>query len=664
MQQINNEKSHYCPHCGKSTDPGEHNPQFLVPGTILQSKFIVGNPLGSGGFGNTYIGWNQVLQCRVAIKEYYPRQFVERHADSVTVSVTDSKMDPRFRSGLHQFLEEARSVARLQDIKGVISIYNFFEANGTGYIVMEYLEGMDVKSILKNRTGAPDYEWCRRVILTVLDTLREVHKRGVLHRDIAPDNIFVTKEGVIKLIDFGAARHASELSNTQSEIILKMGYAPIEQYSRTARQGPYTDLYAVAALFYRMLTGAKPAPANKRAKEDYLKAPSELGIMIPEQAEMAIMVCLNVQPQYRLQSAEEFMEALDGQNFQPVYEPEWILPPVPKEKSSWTTKLAALPVMVKAMILFLALCVLVGGGAGIYFAIRPEKVKTVENLDSGIILVEDCVGKTETEAIENLKKQGFTNIQVSEYEYDPDTAENIVLSQSVGAGTAAMPEDPITLTLSGGTAKFTIKDYTKMSRTELEDYFSERKMPVEIEEDYSDEVEKGKLLAQPLEAGQLCVVGEAGTMTFTYSLGPRSDYEKKMPDLRGLSVKEAKETLKDSGIDLPVKVSKDDDYSSVSKGDISKQKPEKGKKVNIREDDGVTIYTSIGEKPKPTPDPTSPPTPRPRVQSSSSSSSNKSSRSSGKSSKSSSKSNSSSSKKSKSKKSGKPKHLDFGITLN
>lgn len=160
----------------------------------------------------------------------------------MTVSGTVNQQ--RFRTGLLQFLEEARSIATLQDVKGVVQVYNFFEENGTGYIIMEYLEGMDVKTILKHRGQRMDYEWSRRVILTVLHTLREVHKRGILHRDIAPDNIFVTNEGVIKLIDFGAAKHATALANMHTDIVLKAGYAPIEQYSKKTQQGPYTDLYA------------------------------------------------------------------------------------------------------------------------------------------------------------------------------------------------------------------------------------------------------------------------------------------------------------------------------------------------------------------------------------------------------------------------------------
>lgn len=222
MQQISNEKAQICPQCGKSLEAVRQAERFLMPGTVLGGKFLAGYPLGAGGFGNTYIGWDKLLFRRVAIKEFYPEQYCVRGWDGKTVTVTDEKQKFRFTKGRQEFLEEARRVAALHEVQGVVEISNFFEENGTGYIVMEYLEGMDLKTILKKSGNKKEYEWSRRVILSVLYTLREVHKRGVIHRDIAPDNIFVTKEGIIKLIDFGAAKYASAEENT-AEIMLKMG---------------------------------------------------------------------------------------------------------------------------------------------------------------------------------------------------------------------------------------------------------------------------------------------------------------------------------------------------------------------------------------------------------------------------------------------------------
>ena len=148
MHQINDKNLTTCPACGEPLDLSCDTTRFLKPGTVLQGKFIVGKILGAGGFGNTYIGWNKLLQCKVAIKEYFPRQLSYRTEENSTVSVSEATNQERFRAGLNQFLAEARGVAGLQNIKGIIQIYTFFEEYGTGYFVMEYLEGMDVKEVV------------------------------------------------------------------------------------------------------------------------------------------------------------------------------------------------------------------------------------------------------------------------------------------------------------------------------------------------------------------------------------------------------------------------------------------------------------------------------------------------------------------------------------
>ena len=441
MHQLQNERAHTCPQCGKSLAPEQQPDRFLKAGTVLGRKFVVGYPLGAGGFGNTYIGWDKLLFRKIAIKEFYPKQYCARGQDGLQVGVTDERLQTRFQRGLQQFLAEARNVAALHEVQGVVEISNFFEENGTGYIVMEYLEGMDVKSILEKSGNRKDYEWSRRVVLTVLYTLREIHKRGVLHRDIAPDNVFVTNEGIIKLIDFGAAKHASALENS-ADIMLKAGYAPVEQYSREMAQGAYTDMYAVAALFYRMLTGQKPLPVTERLKSDALIIPSEMGISLPEQAELAIMVCLNIQPEYRLQSAEEFMEALGGGDFVPVYEPEWILPPV-KEKKGIFARFGGLTVGAKvaACCAFLVLA----GGAAFAVTVISENMKEIAVAQTAVVM-EDLQGKPAEEAASYLDKlnrrYGWDiRLETENTVFDLTRANGTVQSQSIPPGTALYDPD-------------------------------------------------------------------------------------------------------------------------------------------------------------------------------------------------------------------------------
>lgn len=637
MQQIHDEKLHTCPHCGKSLKIEQTSSKFLAPGTILQGKFIVGCPLGAGGFGNTYIGWNQLLLRKVAIKEFYPEQYSGRADDGITVTVTNDNLQPRFRKGLQQFLEEARSVAALQDIKGVVEISNFFEENGTGYIVMEYLEGMDVKTILKKSENKKDYEWSRRVVLTVLHTLRDIHKRGVLHRDIAPDNIFVTSEGVIKLIDFGAAKHASALANMKSDVVLKIGYAPIEQYSRNAQQGSYTDLYAVAALFYRMLTGQKPIPANERVHQDALIPPSEMGVELPEQAEMAIMVCLNVKPEYRLQSAEEFMEALDGKYFIPVYEPEWILPPA-EERNHLSRKLSGLPVAAKVGICLVGIGLVAGLAAGgVAFSRKcSQNIAGINsNVADGMIRMEDYTGKQYDEAVAELKRQGFQNIAEPQFDFG-SAAEGTVTRQSIDPFEVVDAESELVFTVSGGEEYYSMPDFSGASEKEVIQFFTERNFDVEVHEDpydcevytvkrendnlkkktgkilvsryFSKDVSEGMCYDQSVASGEKWKASQNVSL-FVSMGGEEADFFRKMPEFTNMTKAEVKKKLKSQGLEniVTIQFKESADYSdTVAVGTVMRQSITPGKKINTIKDKGkkLTLYLSAGPEPTPTPNST------------------------------------------------------------
>lgn len=628
MQPIDDKENTTCPHCGEPLALSCDTTKYLKPGTVLQNKFIVGKVLGAGGFGITYIGWNQVLQCRVAIKEYYPRMLSKRSTDGATVTLTDVTKQQRFRIGLHQFLEEAKSIANLQDVKGVIKIFNFFEENGTGYIVMEFLEGMDVKQILKETNNKAGYEWSRRVVLTVLHILRDIHKRGVLHRDIAPDNIFVTKEGVIKLIDFGAAKYVTQMANPHSEIVLKSGYAPIEQYSVKAKQGPYTDLYAVAALFYRLLTGQKPPAANERISEDKLKSLSEFGIKIPQQAEFAIMMCLSVNPQYRLQSAQEFMEALDGADFEPVYEPEWILPDDMKEKEKGLKglgkKLSGLPVAAKAGIVVAMIALIAGLAALTVNLTKQPRLETGQNTSSNGM--PDWVGYgTKIDKAEQKAKQlGLKTSFV--YEYHQEEPQDKIIRCLIN-GADSNEGQKVT---KGATLSFVIASKDKVS---IIDYKNTDKAAIEqdlaarfgnlynkenmIEESYNEEVQKGICYDQTVQPNTVLALSNIEQFKLYLSWGKESDYVVKMPNLSGKSVAQAKKLLAKKHIKVKYKIEQlFDDEAKIGTIVGDGQEPKAGTKINTNSADRyntnhidvVYLWTSKGPEATPTPEPTIAPT--------------------------------------------------------
>jgi len=211
---------------------------------------------------------------------------------------------------LNQFIREAQRLAMLNRFDGVVDIYDAFTENNTAYIVMQFLDGLTVKQML-DANGHIPYGTAREILLRVLRTLKLVHLEGLIHRDIAPDNIFITSQGEIKLLDFGAALLGSETSPRGASVILKPGYAPEEQYRNGGNQGPWTDLYAAAATFYKMVTGITPPESQERLESDKLKRPSQCGVDLPQGVEDALMAALAIRSAERARTVDAFALALE-----------------------------------------------------------------------------------------------------------------------------------------------------------------------------------------------------------------------------------------------------------------------------------------------------------------------------------------------------------------
>lgn len=299
-----------CPYCGyiKGTPPKEV--YYLQPGTVLAGRYEIGTTVGSGGFGIVYRAWDKNLDKMVAIKEYYPMSLVSRAPGTKKVFIYAKKREEEFHTGLERFLEEARNVARFSTHPNIVNVFNFFEENNTAYCVMEYLDGITFKEYIKRQGGMVSEETAVRITMTILDALSDIHKAGIIHRDIAPDNVMILKSGIIKLMDFGAARFSKGDRDEKLTIVLKPGFAPTEQYKGKGRQGPFTDIYAVGAMLYRAVTGVMPEESTNRVKEECLVAPKELNPEISDNLNNAILRAMAVQPELRFQSTDEFKAAL------------------------------------------------------------------------------------------------------------------------------------------------------------------------------------------------------------------------------------------------------------------------------------------------------------------------------------------------------------------
>ncbi len=303
-----------CPHCGFELAEYKAPAHHLKPGTVLAGKYMVGRAIGAGGFGITYAAWDQNLETKVAVKEFFPDGFVARDGGMTkTVTVLPRRESDFYQKGQERFVDEARRLAKFADLPGIVSVKDYFQENNTAYIVMEYAEGQTLKAVLRQQPhGRMDTEIVLAMMEPVMDSLEQVHQAGLIHRDISPDNLMVDDRGRVKLLDFGSARAFVADGQKSLSVMLKPGYTPEEQYRSRGSQGPWTDVYALCATIYRAITGRMPPESLDRMGEDNLKRPSELGVSIRPAQEEALLKGLAVYKKDRIQSIGELRTMLSA----------------------------------------------------------------------------------------------------------------------------------------------------------------------------------------------------------------------------------------------------------------------------------------------------------------------------------------------------------------
>ncbi|MDO4176828.1 MAG: serine/threonine-protein kinase [Bacillota bacterium] len=310
--ELYDEQYEVCPFCGFVNGSAGKSATHLKPGTMIHGRYLVGTAIGQGGFGITYVGWDTVLRQKIAIKEYYPTSMANRSGNSGDVYAINAKSQKGYDKGVDKFLAEARTVAQFNKQDEIVHVYDYLKENNTAYIIMEYIEGETLKSKMsKNPDKLYTSVEIANVIRPVILALRTIHCAGVIHRDISPDNIMVTDDGQIKILDFGAAREFSADNAQNMSVILKAGYAPPEQFSKTGHQDPRTDIYALGAVLYRLTTGKMPESSLDRRAKDELVKPRKLNKNMPVWLEKTILKCLALNPEDRFENAEDLLEAFN-----------------------------------------------------------------------------------------------------------------------------------------------------------------------------------------------------------------------------------------------------------------------------------------------------------------------------------------------------------------
>lgn len=509
------QESGRCPHCGYIAGTRAESSLHMQPGTVLTGRYLIGRVIGYGGFGVTYIGWDNVLQQRVAIKEYLPSEFATRAVGQSHITIFGGNKAEQFADGMTKFIDEAKRLVRFQSEPGIVRVYDSFEANNTAYIIMEYLDGETLTALLEREKRLP-VDRAVGMLTPVIQSLQTVHQEGIIHRDIAPDNIMITRDGQVKLIDFGAARYATTSHSRSLTVIIKPGYSPEEQYRSRGDQGPHTDVYALSAVLYRMVTGVTPPDALERralletGKKDTLTPPSK-HCKLSKNLENAILNGMNVRIEDRTPTAEAFLAQLTSKT--QVQRVMGKIKAIDLVKWPLWAKIV-LPVSGAAAAVLLAL--LLTGRIGF-----DNNLITALTLGENMARVPSVVNCSVETAQSRLEERELTAM-IGGRETSDTIPANMVLRQSVGAGEIVEKATSVELYISAATDPVvedgTMPDVAYYTESQAISILSRLGAVVAVEREYHDGVAEGIVIRSSLSEGASLAEGDA--VTLYVSMGP------------------------------------------------------------------------------------------------------------------------------------------------
>lgn len=491
-----------CPHCGYAEGTEPELATYMRPGAILNERYVIGRALGHGGFSVTYLAWDALLLHKVAIKEYLPSEYATRRPGESRLTIFSGKEGEYFQFGKEKFLDEAKRLSAFQNEDGIVHVYDCFSANETAYLVMEYLDGITLSEYLKKEAAVSPQgriapEEAISMLTPVMLSLQRVHDSGMIHRDIAPDNIMLLKDGGVRLIDFGAARHAVHDCGKSMTVIIKDGYSPEEQYNSHSVQGPAADVYALSATLYQMITGITPPGAIERGeylqkhKRDMLPPPSKFNKAVTKTQDTAILNGMALHTQDRTQSVAELYEELTAQT--PVRRVQETI----RKRSSFSWPLWA---KITAGVLAAAIA---AGGVLLYLNRKPKTDTAAE--DGSYVLSPNVVNMQVVNAV-TAAEDASLHLVVEGSDYDAGVEQGRILTQNPDPGTKLAPASDLLATASLGKERpvGVVDDMSSMLKDAAEDHLTRMGLSdVQINWEYvaSDDEMPGAIVSQSVTAG-------------------------------------------------------------------------------------------------------------------------------------------------------------------
>ena len=464
MQLMEGERK--CPHCGRAPEKYQSLSKYLPLGTLLQERYILGRVLGQGSFGITYIGRDLLLNNIVAVKEYFPVHHLHRNVvttENMSVTLYEDENQKEYEKMLEKFLHETQRLSQFRDVKGIVSVRDFFYENNTAYMVMEYVDGVSLKKYI-DENGPMSGEWMLQHMVPILDALEQIHETGLIHRDISPDNIIVTPNKEAVLIDFGSARETNINTDKSLTVVFKRGFSPEEQYRSRGIQGVWSDVYAMCATMYYCLTGSAPDEALERIFVD--ETPSLLSmkeIDLKRYQKKAIMKGISVRADKRYPGMKELKsELLKAEGKSPT---KWIL--------------SGISLLLIGIVFLLSQIKGKNNAASVDRKTdvnnyndsakqQPESVstaavKTISPSKEPVVIkytIPNVVGKKYSDVKSLLKKK---KCKVKIQRVNSSKSKNIIISQSIDAGKKVKEGTILTLKVSKGANKI-IKETPKPTK--------------------------------------------------------------------------------------------------------------------------------------------------------------------------------------------------------
>lgn len=474
----------------------------LLPGTILNERYVLESVSGEGNFGITYIGWDLLLESRVAVKEFFPVNRVNRNTEKGDVDVYVFEEED-YEQSLHCYLDEGKRLSRLNRIDSIVSIRDFFYANHTAYIIMEYIEGASLKEYIEVNGPMPG-DTVMDMIAPVLDALEKVHDNGIIHRDISPDNIIVTEEDKLVLVDFGSARQVDVMDDRSLTVMIKRGYSSPEQYRSRGEQGAWSDVYAICATIYFMLAGKAPDEAIDRILDDETKSLLDMKeVLLSPKIKQAIMKGISLRYNERYQTVSELKEALCTAKKQ-------------KKPETWWKALITGVFLFTLVFCLVRYVMPFARGSGKSEEVRISGAQSPEPspVPPALYRMTACEGKTKEQVLKQLQGMAEGAVKVVwKSEYSSDVKKERVIRQSVEPETAYSADDPVILELvvSKGAKTVRVPNVQGKGAAQARKILARKELNCKIVRVESRE-QKGRVISQDKAAGERCEAGSRITL--------------------------------------------------------------------------------------------------------------------------------------------------------